>query len=53
MQDDEIIFLCDLAGVQPNKQKRDLLFAEILNLLAQRQSGGHAETNFVPQGQER
>ena len=47
MRNDRIIFLCDLAGVEPNKQKRDLLFAEILNLLAERQSITHSQTSHL------
>jgi len=47
MQNDEIMFLCDLACVEPNKQKRDLLFAEILNLLAETPSITYAETDAV------
>ena len=48
MQNDEILLLCLLVGVQPHKQKRDLLFTEILNLLAQRRSVIHAASNREP-----
>jgi DNA-binding NarL/FixJ family response regulator len=53
IQNDEILFLCELIGVQPHKQKRDLLLTEILNLLVQRQSVIHVEANREPRSLNR
>jgi len=35
MNNDELLFFCELIKVQPDRQKRDLLFEEILNALVE------------------
>jgi len=35
MHSDELLFLCELIRVQPDREKRDFLFEEVLNQLVE------------------
>jgi hypothetical protein len=37
MHSDELLFLCELIHVQPDREKSNVLFEEVLNLLVERQ----------------
>jgi hypothetical protein len=38
MSNEELLFFCELIKVEPDRQKKDLLFEEVLNALVEMQS---------------